>query len=180
MDDWFFYSHIKQDNKFVETLANLDIVNLPWQPYGEPKTAMHDGKGYNDCFNMEVVQNDYFVSNTMMHNDFLELINFTDEKFPMQNMMRVFKLHKGTRFTPHFDNPKCAIIYHYHDPDPISFYNEKNEVIFSTKYKFALLNTSIKHGVESLSNDRVWFKISIHNYSYYQLRELLYNQNLLE
>jgi hypothetical protein len=128
---------------------------------------------------MKLITDNFVREHSTLHEDFFKLLNFNNSKFPMKVTLKFFKLEKGTRFTPHFDNPKCAILYHFKEPDPIQFYNEKNENILSVKYKFALVNTSIKHGVEELTNDRIWLKASISNYGYYQLRELLHKQELI-
>lgn len=180
-NDWMFYTDIKQENSFVDNIIKLyNSPGLLWEDYQSGQTAMHDGKGYEECISMQRVSSDFIQSNSSLYDDFYKFINFTDDKFPMKIMLSFVRIKKGNRFTPHYDNPKCAIIYHFGEPDPLEFYNEKNENIFSIKYKFSLLNTAVKHGVDRLENDRAWFKVSINNYGYYQLRELLYKNNLIK
>lgn len=181
LDNWFFYTDIKVDHIFVSKIREFyNRTDIIWEVCPKNRTAMNDSKGDNECSNMMIVTDEFIKKNSNLYDEFFKFINFENNtKFPMNILITLLKLENGTRFTPHFDNPKCAILYHFKDPDPINFYNEKNEIILSAKYNFALLNGAVKHGVEKLTDDRVWFKVSIANYGYYQLRELLYKNNLI-
>lgn len=178
--NWFFYTKLKELDFTSKIAGSFDIFDSHWETYQKNQTPLNDQKSYLDCLDMQVVSDENIRRLTTLHSDFLNFLNFKDENFPIKFTMKVFNLPVGSRFTPHFDNPKCAIVYHFNDIDPLNFYNESDSIICSAKYKFALLNTSIKHGIDTLKSNRIWFKISVHNYSYFQMREIFYRNNLIE
>lgn len=66
---------------------------------------------------------------------------------------------------PHVDARSCVLTIPLENTvDPISWYNEKNEVIYTYYYKFpVLINTHIKHGCIENTNDRYLFQVGIDN-----------------
>lgn len=179
LPEWFFCTRIKEDEFTNDIIKSANVFPKYWEDYQKDQTPLNDKKSYIDCFGMKVISDQSIRQISNLHDKFLNFIKFHDKNFPVKFTMKIFSLPAGSRFTPHFDNPKCAIVFHFNKIDPLNFYNEKNELLCSPVYKFALLNTSIKHGIDELTSSRMWFKISIHNYSYFQIRELLYNQGLI-
>ena len=177
----FFYSPIKIKDNFDTRLSTvLEQLNEHWEPYGRSRTLMYSATDDDELSTLENIDNPAIDKHTTLFRDtysFLEQGLALPAK--LDAVIRFFKLPKGERFTPHYDNPKCAIIFHFNEPDPISFYDEKGDKIYEATYKFALLNTSIKHGIEETLSDRIWFKISISRFSYFQMREILYLRGLL-
>lgn len=74
---------------------------------------------------------------------------------------------------PHYDVPQCVLIHQMGlHLDQIQFYDQ-NKMVHETTYRTGLLNTKMRHGVMSICEDRVYFKISIMDMSYFQMREIL-------
>lgn len=177
----FFYSPIQiKDNFDIRLAAVLEQLKDCWEPYGRSRTLMYSTTDDAELATLENIDNPAIDKHTTL---FKDVYNFLEQGQPLpaklDAIIRFFKLPAGERFTPHYDNPKCAIIFHFNKPDPISFYDEKGDKIYEATYKFALLNTSIKHGIEETLTDRIWFKISISRFSYFQMREILYLRGLL-
>lgn len=177
----FFYSPITvKDNFDNKLLTTLEQLKNFWTAYELGQTVMYSTNDDAELSTLQNIENPIIDEHTTL---FKEVYNFLEQgqSLPakLDATIRFFKLPAGARFTPHYDNPKCAIIFHFNEPDPISFYDEKENKIYEAKYKFALLNTSIKHGIEETSNERIWFKISISRFSYFQMREILYLRGLL-
>lgn len=175
----FFYSNIQIRSDFESKVSSaLDKLNDKWAKWPQGQTIMYDPA--NESYGLEMIDNPVINHYTTL---FKDCYTFLEQGIPLpaslEATIRFLKLPAGAALGGHYDNPKCAIIFHLNDADPLSFYDETNSKIFESRYKFALINTSIKHGVEAVSTDRVWFKISISRFSYFQMREILYLRGLL-
>jgi hypothetical protein len=175
----FFYSNIQIRSDFESKLiSSLEKLNDKWTEWPQGQTIMYDTK--NEASALEMIDNPVIDNHTTL---FKDCYAFLEQGMPLpaslEGTIRFLKLPAGSSLGSHYDNPKCAIIFHLNESDPLSFYDETNSKIFESRYKFALINTAIKHGVEATSIDRVWFKISISRFSYFQMRELLYARGLL-
>lgn len=178
----YFFTPLKiKDNIDQYIISSLDIVKDCWEKCPLKQTLIYSSTNNDDELSgLKVIDNSYIDQKTDL---FKKFYNYVEQKEPLpanlQAVMRYFFLPAGSRFTPHYDNPKCAIIFHLNDSDPITFYDERNNIIYQTHYKFALINTSFKHGIDLVLNDRLWFKVSISRYHYFQMREILLQRDLL-
>ena len=88
----------------------------------------------------------------------IEYADFINKHFNIDGSPRFYILDSGTILPMHIDqDTTCSLNFVLSEnPAPIKF-SSGNEYY----YKTALLNTSIKHGVDKTSGDRVLFKLSI-------------------
>lgn len=91
------------------------------------------------------------------------------ERFNVNGSPRFYSLVKNTTLPMHVDHgTECSLnfLIDESEPAPVRF-ESGNEY----RYKFCLLNTQKKHGVDNVSEDRILFKLSIFDETFEQVKQ---------
>ena len=169
----FFVTDLAESAEYKNKILSVyDVVKDKWQDYGPPRTKMYDADPGGYCAKIEIIEDAVILDSTDMHSYVSEMLD-PEHIFDIKFKLRFFLIKTGLQLTGHFDVPLSVIIYQLNDEvNNICFSDIGNE-IFSCDYRYSLMNSHIKHSVPYIGKDRFFFKISIANYGYFQMRELL-------
>ena len=100
------------------------------------------------------------------------------KRFNVNGSPRFYSLEKNTHLPMHVDHgTECSLnfLIDESEPAPVKF-ESGNEY----RYKFCLLNTQKKHGVDNVSEDRILFKLSIFDETFEQVKQKILYTYLTE
>lgn len=100
------------------------------------------------------------------------------KRFDINGSPRFYSLKKNTNLPMHIDHgTQCSLnfLIDESEPAPVKF-ESGNEYT----YKFCLLNTQKKHGVDNVSEDRILFKLSIFDETFEQVKQKVLHTYLTE
>ena len=153
----FIFDFEFDESKLLET----------WERYKDSAIPYQDKRMRGSLSNWKIARD--------VQSDYIDHLN---SLFSIESKPRFTIQEKGSMLPMHTDlGTECSIniLLSTSNPSPVTFEESGNTYY----YKTALLNTSLRHGVNNVNEERLLFKMSIFGETFEQVKEKIINAGIV-